>query len=324
MSTYPPADAKTQWFDDDFGWDVIVPNVLVWHTTETMNWPGYDGGAKAPHITVRPDIPNKRLQFRQHFASEHSSRALQNLPGGVATNTNNAFQVELVGTCDDAYAKAWGTRKAGIDYIHWPTAPEWALAALADLVKYLDTRFDVPLRSTVTWANYKSPTGLLADVRLSGAQFQTYTGHLGHQHVPENNHGDPGKFPIQKVLDYATAAPTPPALTTTECVVTTYPTVVASGMELTLTATVKPAVPGRVQFQWYTAGGFRNFGPQVAVSNGRASIVNKPSASVIYRAIFYPTDTAKYKGDYSPNLPVEVVDLGALVDRVEKLEKQSG
>jgi hypothetical protein len=33
--------------------------------------------------------------------------------------------------------------------------------------------------------------------------WNAFTGHCGHQHVPENDHGDPGAFPITAILDAA-------------------------------------------------------------------------------------------------------------------------
>jgi hypothetical protein len=323
MTTYPPADATTQWWDDNYTWAIIRPNVMVWHTTEGFSWPTYGDGAKAPHITAKPDIPNKRIRMRQHFANEHSSRALANTAGGVTTNTNNAYQIELVGTCDDAYKVSWGTKKAGVDYIHWPTAPDWALKELALLVKYLNTKFGMPMTSTVEWAGYKSPGGALKNVRLSGAKWNLYTGHLGHQHVPENSHGDPGSFPIQKVLDYAKGSivpPTPPAPTATKTTLASNPRSVASQTELTLTATVAPAAPGKVQFQWFSVGKWVNFGSSVTTANGLASTKNKPYSNVKYRAVFTPTDATKFKAS-NGTLDVVVVDLAALQARVTKLEE---
>lgn len=341
MSTYPPADTTTQWFDAKFGWDVIKPNVMVWHSTEGFTWPGYDGGAKAPHITAKPDFAAKKLRYRQHFANEHSSRALQNLPGGVTTNTNNAFQIELVGTCDDAYKVSWGTKKAGVDYIHWPTAPDWALKELALLVKYLNTKFGLPMRTTVTWAAYKSPGGLTKNVRLSGAAFQSYTGHLGHQHVPENTHGDPGSLQMQRILDYAKGtavtnptpptAPTAPVTTTPKATTVTlsvYPKVVSTQQRHTLTAKVTSGAAGTVKFQWSTDGGttwhdlvFGGATP-VTVSGGKAEKPNEPGigSDHTYRAIFTPADAKAWKGSTSAPLLAPVVDLLALRDRVTKLE----
>lgn len=322
MTTYPPADATTQWWDDNFGWAVIKPNVMVWHTTEGFGWPGYDGGAKAPHITVKPDIPNKRLRMRQHFANEHSSRALANTAGGVTTNTNNAYQVELVGTCDDAYKVSWGTRKAGVDYIHWPTAPDWALKELALLVKYLSTKFGLPMTTGVEWAGYKSPGGALKNVRMSGAKWNVYTGHCGHQHVPENGHGDPGSFPMQKVLDYAKGTPvTPPtpAKTPTSIKVTGYPSTSLRGHDIIAAADVTPDIDGTVTFEWSTDKGatWHAFG-NVATKAGNARMEARPGGTQQYRGKFTPKDTTKYAPSVSAPVDIVIYDLAALVAEIRK------
>jgi hypothetical protein len=320
MSTYPLADAKTQWFDDDFSWAIIKPNVLVWHTTEGFGWPPYDGGAKAPHVTAKPDFANKRLKFRQHFANEHSSRALANTAGGVTTNTNNAWQIELVGTCDDAHKVSWGTRKAGVDYIHWPTAPDWALKELALLVKYLNEKFGLPMTTTVEWAGYKSPGGALKNVRLSGAKWNVYTGHCGHQHVPENGHGDPGSFPMQKVLDYAKGSivPPTPTKTPTSVKITVYPTPTLRGHDITVNADVTPDIDGTTAVQWTTDGKTWNTFGNVATSKGAARIEARPGGDQQYRAVFTPKDTTKYAGSTSAPAPVKVYDLAALVSKIEQ------
>ena len=44
--------------------------------------------------------------------------------------------------------------------------------------------------------------------RMSFAQWRRFTGICGHQHVPENAHGDPGNLPIDKILRYAGATTT--------------------------------------------------------------------------------------------------------------------
>lgn len=197
MTFYQLADVTTQWYDNKFGWSVMKPNTVVLHTTEGFGWPGYSSGQVAPTITANPDIPAQRLRFRQHFHNEHSARALENWPGGVETNTLNVIQIELVGTCDSRLAVSWGTRKAGVDYIYWPTAPYWALAGLANWLVYLHKTFPAfPLRCTVPFSKFPWGDG----VRMTGTQWWNYSGICGHQHVPENTHGDPGLFPIQRLL----------------------------------------------------------------------------------------------------------------------------
>jgi len=190
------------------GGSAMEVNVGVIHTTEGKTLPTYDGGKSAPNVTGVPDIKNKKINWFQHFDVDRSARALVNKAGGAETNTLNAFQIELVGTCDPATSKKW--RGAGTTHIFWPDAPEWALAEVAKLVKWLADNHGVPLKSSVTWKAYPASYGANG-VRLTNAQWTAYYGWLGHQHVPENDHGDPGNINMKRILELATGSTATPA-----------------------------------------------------------------------------------------------------------------
>lgn len=206
MSNYFKADTTTQWFQDDYpGADMNLSEateVVVLHTTESTGWPGYDGGAKAPHYTAMPDIANRKILWRGHFPDEKSSRALRNEAGGVETNTLNCVQVELIGTCDPKHEFTWGTKKAGVDYIFWPKAPYWALRAVAQFLVDQHDRHGLQLRSGLVFKPYPASYGDNG-VRLSFSEWRNFVGILGHQHVPENSHGDPGDLKIATILNIA-------------------------------------------------------------------------------------------------------------------------
>lgn len=333
MTTYPLADKTTQWWDDDWGWDVIIPNVYVLHTTEGLGWPVYssDGkaGAKAPHMTGKPDFTNRRINFRQHFANEHSSRALQNLSGGVTTNTNNAFQIELIGTCDDALATEWkiGTRtyKQGVDYLYWPAAPDWALQSVADHMKYLHEKFPkFPIRSTVEFANYDSRKGgLQKNVRLSGSEWNNYYGILGHQHVPENYHGDPGKFPIARLIDLALGGPV--ATATSSSVSLNVGGTVLAGHDVVVRASSSPITPGVHVFEFQSGGTWREFARR-DVADGSTEIEwrfgsTNPFSHPI-RVRFLPKDTTKFAASTSPAFTVTGPTVQSLLDAIADLDKR--
>lgn len=199
MSSYAKADTTAQWFGDRYVGSLMKPNVVVIHTTETSGWPGYGGGATAPNYTAKPNFDTKKLDLRQHYPDERSSRALVNSAGGVETNTLNAVQIELVGTCDPAHAKRWGSKKAGIDYIYWPDAPEWALQGVADFLLDQHERHGTLLQAPKFRA-YPDSYGTNNGVRLTAAEWRNFYGVCGHQHVPENFHGDPGALPIDTIL----------------------------------------------------------------------------------------------------------------------------
>jgi hypothetical protein len=44
---------------------------------------------------------------------------------------------------------------------------------------------------------------------MSAAEWDTFTGWCGHQHIPENDHTDPGALPIARLLAHPAAAVSP-------------------------------------------------------------------------------------------------------------------
>lgn len=199
---YPGADLS-HWYEKAFPGDSMKSNVGVVHTTEGTTLPTYSGGSEAPNFTLVPDFATKTLKVYQHFDFDVSSRALVNAAGGVQTNTLNVVQFELVGTCDPKSDKDWNDKK--VQHIYWPAAPDWALLEFAKVVRWAYDNHAVPMTSTVTWRGYPDSYGASNGVRLSNAAWTNYRGWLGHQHVPENLHGDPGAFPMARVLAYAKA-----------------------------------------------------------------------------------------------------------------------
>ena len=193
---YPKANRDVQNFAGRYGGSRITPNVLVLHTTESGTWPSYSSGSVAPTLTAYPDRGAKRLVWRQHFPLTMSARALQNLSGGVETNTLNAVQIELVGTCTKTYRDKYG-------YFYWPAAPDWALQGVADFLAWLHKEWPkVALEAAPKWLPYPSSYGN-TPVRMSGAQWSNFYGVCGHQHVPENVHGDPGDIDAARIVTLA-------------------------------------------------------------------------------------------------------------------------
>lgn len=193
-------------------------NCGVVHTTEGRTLPSYNAGAMAPTVTGVPDIAAKKIRWYQHYDVDESARALANKLGGVSTNTANAFQVELVGTCDDTKSASWSGAKAGVDYIYWPAAPDWALAEVAWLVRWLHDQHGIPLTCVKDWLAYgkdaRRPGVTPASygsspARMTFSQWQAFKGWCGHQHVPENDHGDPGSMDFARVIALAKGATTP-------------------------------------------------------------------------------------------------------------------
>lgn len=211
---FPGADTSTQNFQKTWGGSKMNTNVLVWHSTEGLSWPGYSGGATAPNLTVFLSIKERKLYARQHFAGDISSRALENRAGGVQTNTLNCFQVEVIGTCDSRYKTSWGSLKAGVDYFYLPDLPQWATDLLAEIPAWLHETFpNFPIKDGAPrgWVQYPGSYGLNAKQRITFSEWPNTYGMIGHEHVPENVHGDPGDLDIKAIVASATGVTVPPA-----------------------------------------------------------------------------------------------------------------
>jgi hypothetical protein len=202
-----PGASTTYWYQTQYGGDSMESNVVCWHTTEGTSLPSYAGGAEAPNFTAKPDFAAERLVWYQHFDFDTSSRALVNLAGGVETNTLNVCQVEIVGTSDPTTHEKW--RAAGYAHLFTPELPDWAIRDLAAFAKWAHDDHGVPLASDVTFKAYPGSYGTSNGVRMSAAKWQSFTGHCGHQHVPENLHGDPGLLPMAAILTAATGGVIP-------------------------------------------------------------------------------------------------------------------
>ncbi|WME22159.1 peptidoglycan-binding protein [Brachybacterium sp. GU-2] len=194
---FPWADSTTQFWDSKYPTQTYAGGkpIGLMHSTETGTWPGYGAGSSAPHLTVRFDPKARTISARQHFSTTRPSRALVNKAGGVQTNNARVFQIELIGSCDRDFATRHG----------YPFLPDlldevWARDALAGVLAAVAESLDIPLTTSVSWKAYPGSYGEKAGQRLSGKQWEEYTGWLGHQHAPENDHGDPGDIPIADVL----------------------------------------------------------------------------------------------------------------------------
>lgn len=162
------------------------------HTTESAGWPDYENWEILPHATIMPTA-NQGVLIHQHLPFSQASFSLVNAPGGTETNREWAFQFELVGTCDSS----------GPGY-YWPTADDTVLADLYEqLIHPLSQAFGIE-EAALNFQGYPASYGSRGKtntVRLSGSDWARYNGWLGHQHVPENVHGDPGGFPFQKMME---------------------------------------------------------------------------------------------------------------------------
>jgi hypothetical protein len=118
--------------------------------------------------------------------SERGDRSLRNLPGGVETNNRpGVWQLEIVAFATDV-----------------PHMPEYWFRRLGAIVSSLCEAKGIPKVFPCPFVAYPASYGLKAAQRLSGAQWLAVAGIVGHQHVPENAHGDPGD--ISRLIPYLT------------------------------------------------------------------------------------------------------------------------
>lgn len=160
------------------------------HSTEGSSIDGAVGEYRANNSWPTKTVDLKRRIVAVHLPLNVAARALRNDPGGAdATNKDGTvlIQYELVGS-------ATNPASIGSDE-DW----EW----FGREVLGPDCRaMGVPLVSTVRWVPYPASYGD-APQRLSPAAWDAYSGVLGHQHAPDNSHGDPGAIPIDLILNAA-------------------------------------------------------------------------------------------------------------------------
>jgi hypothetical protein len=144
----------------------------LWHDTETTGLPSYSDGF-FPNMTIFDGKPF------QHIPANRAARALKNPAGGVQTNRWNVFQVEVCGFANK------------VTFV----------SVMRDVADWLHDVRGTPKTCTVEFKPFPGSGGPHNGVRLSNEAWSDYSGHLGHMHAPENDHGDPGSpFPIDLIL----------------------------------------------------------------------------------------------------------------------------
>jgi hypothetical protein len=159
----------------------------VLHTTEGGSYSGaraaFVANGSAPHFTVA--VENGRFVVRQHIPLDRGAKALMHPSGTVETNRDGAIQIEIVGF--SAQQSTWS---------------DVMLAGLASLMRWIEAQTGIKPTSPVFRA-YPGSAGIGNGVRMSSAAWDSFNGWCGHQHVPNNDHGDPGAVPIQRLLPSA-------------------------------------------------------------------------------------------------------------------------
>ncbi len=178
-----------------------APARLVLHTTEGRKLPEY---SSPPHFTIAVGHPESlrslgdgKVKIWQHISLDKTAYSLLH-PKKAIPETNHmgshCVQIEIITIVGDI-PKAHIVGNRG-------QLPEVLLRAVAGLISEIrDAVPDIPLTAPPPkqWSATKS-FGPKAKQRFSVAEWTSFNGICGHQHVPINSHWDPGALDIAGLL----------------------------------------------------------------------------------------------------------------------------
>lgn len=178
----------------------------VLHSTEGLSVASAVGAYTTAGVPPTVTIGIAERRKVQHIDTDRSAYAVMNQPGGVETNRWRAIQAEIVMFADQTKATQYG----GL-YVGDLTDDDYAFLreCLLELQADKPFSFDGPdfIRYPESYGN--------TQYRMSFAEWEQFGGTCGHQHVPENDHGDPGDLSrarlFGQILNPTTAHPAPPA-----------------------------------------------------------------------------------------------------------------
>lgn len=163
------------------------PGKFLWHTTEG-SWDGsmsvFRSRLTAPHVMVDPKA-RRRVQF---IPLDRSAYALRNEAGGVETNREQVLQVEVVWWAARAHELTDGDLEwLGREVL----APMVAAAPFPIAVDRFPTFYGPDAGFTLATPDARQ--------RMPAGVWDSFSGQVGHQHVPENSHWDPGALNVAKI-----------------------------------------------------------------------------------------------------------------------------
>lgn len=178
-------------------------SVIVLHSTEGSTLQGAVDTLRANNSMSHEVWDIDTGQRVQLVPLDRPARTLVNLPGGVETNNRGGvIQVEIVGWASRSSRDQAGATVGPIMDELDDDQLRWLGAQVRDLCAQTGTPFEFPL----PFLAYPDSYGANG-VRMNFAQWLSVHGVVGHQHVPENAHGDPGALDVARMA--ALTAPTP-------------------------------------------------------------------------------------------------------------------
>jgi hypothetical protein len=164
-----------------------VPFRGVIHTTESKDYhPSqtlYFNHRNPPHFTVVKK--GAKVNAYQHYSINVAARALANPKkevDDVQTNRMAAIQIEI----------CWTAKTIA-------TLPVEIKDALRPLMRWIEAETGIQ-RTTPKFFDEDQAVGAGAASRMSTKKWTEFNGWCGHQHVPENEHWDPGLIDIAYLL----------------------------------------------------------------------------------------------------------------------------
>lgn len=180
-----------------------MTGVLVLHSTEGSSLIGAVQTLRARNVMSHEVVDIREREIVQLVPLDRPARALLNRPGGVETNNRGGVvQVELVGFASRSTAEAAGRPDGPI----MPELTDDELAWLGRYVRDLCARCGIPFTFPLPFLPYPQSYGNNG-VRLSFDQWMRVEGVIGHMHVPENDHGDPGALDVARMAALSAPAP---------------------------------------------------------------------------------------------------------------------
>ncbi|WP_139246032.1 hypothetical protein [Geodermatophilus amargosae] len=167
------------------------------HTTEGPSITSAVGEFTAhnswPHLTIDPIAK----QAVQHVPLDVAARSLAHPLGTPETNRANCVQIEIVGIATES-----------------PTWSSDSLEFIAGWMRMVEEKVPIPRQSGMVFKSYPASAGLANGVRMNAADWAVFSGWCGHQHVPHQDHGDPGDIDIDhlcspRILGLGSAPSTP-------------------------------------------------------------------------------------------------------------------
>ena len=154
----------------------------VFHTTQVKAYEPSDqtyyGKTFAPHFTLA--TVEGELRMYQHYPIDRSARALEH-KGDVQTNRLCAIQIEI----------AWKAEEIA-------ALPDDYVAKLREWMRWVEAEAGVKPKAPKFFG--EEAFGSAGPARMTAEAWKGFDGWCGHQHVPQNEHWDPGKIDIAKLL----------------------------------------------------------------------------------------------------------------------------